>query len=119
MVGRLGAREKYGKKFGAYFTKPLLDAVSALERKLVDEECDGNYKDDEICGLDWMPLNCAQDFPPIGNWFTTDFRAFGKVEVSVAWNAAGPTYSRYRMVNSDGRWLLDAISCENGMTFNW
>jgi len=114
-----GGRKLYEKRFDRHFTVPLLDAVAALERKLVKEECRGRYVEGDMCGIGYNPLNCAQDDPPNGYHFLVESAGEGTEVIATAWRASGPVTARYRVTRYHGTWAIDAISCPDGDSFNW
>jgi hypothetical protein len=124
MTGREGGRKKYGSLFAADFSREVIDSIAGLERKWVKEDCNGKYRNDEICGFDYNPLNCAQDSPPYGYFFAVETQGDGQAVIAVSWGENDTLAGRYRMVERKGHWKIDAIDCSEGdkyplNKFNW
>lgn len=72
LTNREGGRENHYKIFFPYFTSELLNSISAAEKKLVKLNCNGKYIDGDLCGIEYNPLNCAQDTPSNGYYYRTE-----------------------------------------------
>jgi len=103
--------------YAQLFTPALLKAVARAEKMLVQKQCGGTYLDGEICGLDFDPINCAQDEPDF--YLYRIEKQTGKSSiVSVAWNEGDKELSTYRLLLVDGHWTLDGIKCTEKTKFN-
>lgn len=119
LINYNGGRKAHEKEFSRYFTPRFVDAVAAMERKLVAKNCGGHYVEGDMCGLESSPLNCAQDDPAEGYWHQAERSDSRAVIIASAWQPNGPITARYRMVKRHGAWVLDAVACPGGERFNW
>lgn len=119
LIDYKGARQAYQKMFGRYFSVAYLDAVAAFERDLVAKNCGGEYVEGDMCGLESSPVNCAQDDPPNGYHYRTEYSAQGTVIILAAWERSGPWTARYRMKMAARGWVIDGVECPLGDRYNW
>jgi hypothetical protein len=103
--------------YTATLTPPLLAAIKQTEKQLVQKSCHGHYTD-EICGLDFSPLTCAQDVNDT-YLYRTNFDGGHIVEISYAWASDKPApAATYRLIEAGGTWKLDGIKCQD-YTWNY
>ncbi|MGI4811194.1 MAG: hypothetical protein ACRYF2_24200, partial [Janthinobacterium lividum] len=101
-------------------TTALLEAITLAERQAVRRTCGGRYRAGEVCGLDFMPITCAQDSGST-YLYRTDKATPVTVLTARRWpGTANPTAADgfYRLVRQRGNWLLDGIRCASGTDFN-
>jgi len=106
--------------YARLFTKALLKAWRKKEADLVQDDCDGKYREGEICGLDFDPIVCGQDRP---DKFVFRTIKSGKESATMiaTWREyvkREETFTVYRLVKEEGDWKLDGVDCRNGHTFN-
>ena len=95
----------------------LLEAFDGAEKALVVRDCGGRYRDGELCGLDYDPLTCAQDYTP-GYLYRTELTTAGQAVISYRWPELPKPVATYRMIRQADRWLVDGVQCD-GQSFNW
>ena len=91
-------------------TDALLRAIRDAEAALVKRDCDGAYRDGDICGLDYDPLVCAQD-TAARYLYRTDAQQADTARISYAWPDQSKLAATYQLVRTGGRWKLDGIRC--------
>lgn len=108
------------REFRSKFTDALVQSISAADQARRTADCDG------LCGLDFMPIFCAQDvLYPLHFYLTTNKELGNGWPASVA-ATANHTYVRYRsgkasdpyahhidylMEKQIGRWKIAGIYC--------
>lgn len=97
-------------------TKALLSAIADREKAIVRQECGGHYMKDETCGLDYLPINCAQDTND-SYVYETVKETDSTAEIRYAWPNQ-KSDATYRLVLSEGHWKLDGIACVEADSFN-
>lgn len=103
--------------YAAWFTAALLNALAKLEADTLKEDCGGKYVEGELCGVDYNPLTCAQDYP--NRYLYRAEQEAGNVSlISKAWPEEAKRDATYRMVYASGRWTLDGLRCAEGPTLN-
>jgi len=107
------------ERYAGIFTSKLEKAWASEEQSLVQSECGGRYLDGEICGLDYNPFTCAQDFSENGyRYASTPARRSDAMIVALVWPGIDRMVATYRMVRKGNRWLVDGVRCEGGRDFN-
>ncbi|TAN61306.1 MAG: hypothetical protein EPN20_12625 [Magnetospirillum sp.] len=99
------------------FSKNLMKSVADVERRLVKKTCGGVY-DGEICGLDFNPVTCAQDYSEDGYVYRTEDTGHGAAVVSLKWPRLSGVVATYRMIRSDNHWIMDGVECGPNTKFN-
>ena len=116
----LDGRGKPGFKktvdYSTLLTAALMSAIADRQTALVREDCGGRYIKGELCGLDYLPINCAQDTND-SYVYETVKETDSTAEIRYAWPDQ-KSDATYRMVLSDGRWKLDGITCVEADSFN-
>jgi len=106
-------KPKADKGYVRYFTKRFLDAMAAMEKKAVRENCQGKYSDGEICGLDYNPLTCAQDRADNAYRYATDASSEeGMASVRYTWPGSKKPLAAFGMVQEGGQWKIDSVRCQ-------
>ena len=92
--------------YAAVLTPPLLAAIRRAERALLRRNCGGQYRQGEICGLDFVPLTCAQDSTE-GYLYRTQVARPGEAVIAYRWPgesrtpvATTPSRARNRQTRS-------------------
>jgi hypothetical protein len=99
-------------------TAPLMAAMSAKEKSLVQAGCDGHYRKGESCGLDYSPITCAQDLNDL-YLYRTNASSADRAEITYAWPGTKKSAATYRLVHQGNAWKIDGISCTGGDAFNF
>lgn len=104
--------------FTQKFTHGLVAAIAAEEKRLVQETCGGEYLDEEICGLDFDPILCAQDFPtPPFSYFTSHEDANSAFILSRSGDSGDGHRVDYLLEKEQGIWKIAGVACGD-MKFN-
>ena len=106
--------EDYGKDLMA----PLMAAMSAKEKALVQANCGGHYRKGDVCGLDYSPITCAQDLSD-SYLYRTEAGGEDRMEISYYWPGMKRPVATYRLVRQAESWKIDGISCTDGDAFNY
>ncbi len=118
VLGTPGYDPKKDSGYSLLFTKKLLRVMAKKESDLVKKECNGKYTN-EICGIDYNPITCSQDFIDEGYLFQTKEDTGHKAVIHFLWTPFiddGSTF--YILIKDGGRWKLDGIGCKVGAKFN-
>ncbi|CCG42825.1 hypothetical protein [Magnetospirillum molischianum] len=105
------------KKYTALFSKELMKRVADVERRFLNKTCNGVY-DGEICGLDYNPITCVQDYSDVGYVYRTENTGHGAAVVSLKWPRLPGVVATYRMIRSGNLWIMDGVSCGPNTKFN-
>ncbi len=90
--------------YGRFLTRAFFAALKEQQKKLVQSDCGGVYREGDICGMDYNPLTCAQD-------------TVGAVSLSTVTSTAGRAViadartDRYTMAHEQDGWKLDGVDC--------
>jgi hypothetical protein len=105
--------------YSRFLTPALVAAIAQVERSLVRQNCGGRYRSGEVCGLDFVPLTCAQDSSETYLYRTQATRP-GEAIITYRWTGSDRrTVATYRLLYRKGSWRLDGIRCaEGGREFN-
>lgn len=105
--------------YSAFLTPALVAAIAQVERDLVRQNCGGRYRSGEICGLDFVPLTCAQDSSET-YLYRTQATQPGEAIITYRWAGSDRrAVATYRLLYRKGSWRLDGIRCaEGGQEFN-
>ena len=121
MIKRPSRNRSLDRRFAPLFSKELQAAWAQEEKRLVLQGCNGRYIDGELCGIDFRPLVCAQDYSEEGYTYRT-LRSDAKsalIEMSWAEHSDNPS-AQYRMILVGDRWVMDGVYCLRwGVGFNW
>lgn len=96
--------------YSAFLTPELLAALASTEAKMVKENCGGQYRDGEICGLDYSPITCAQDYAKPYS-YRTESSGPGRAAIAYRWPHRHDIAARYDLKIDAGVWKIDNISC--------
>lgn len=103
--------------YAQILTPALIAAITKQENGLVQKECGGKYKKDELCGLDYSPITCAQDSLPAYVYHTV-LDLGGRVVVEYAWPPDNKKAATYTLLQDKSGWKIDGISCADGDKFH-
>lgn len=123
ILGRPDYNSAKDTGYAHLMTAAFLHAVRQQEKDQVRTNCQGQYREGEICGIDvHLPL-CGSDTSDIGFLYHTMRQSETVAYISYIWaedkeNAALTPSSQIRMRKEDGVWKLDGVSCDNTMNFN-
>lgn len=117
LVGGRGPGFRRTVDYRTMLTAPVLAAIAAREREAVKRDCGGRYKEGELCGLDYVPVTCAQDSTPL-YYYRTDSESADKAQIAYHAPYAHSPQATYRLVKQDGTWKIDGIRCAEGDAFN-
>ena len=106
-------------RYAPYFSQDLQAAWREAEREMVQKTCGGHYVDGDICGLDYSPLSCAQDFSEIGYRYRTLRSDSTTAIIGMRWAEHDDVVATYRMIRAKNRWVMDGVSCATGQKFHW
>ena len=120
VVGRPWYDAKKDTGYSLLFTKNLLQAVAKAESDAVKDSCGGKYIKGELCGLDFNPITCAQDYSEDGYLYRTIEDDGHKAIMFYLWAGHKPSDARtfYRLIKNGDHWKLDGVDCGNGDKFN-
>lgn len=111
--------------YARLFTKPILKAWRKTQAKLAQADCGGKHKDGDICGFNFDPIICGQDYPDTFIYRTLHSSTNEAIITYtypeyVARNDAsansGPTY---RMIKENEHWKMDGAYCGKGENYNF
>lgn len=120
LAGRDRAAFRPKIDYRTMLTAALLEAITAAERQAVRRTCGGRYRSGEVCGLDFVPITCAQDSGS-SYLYRTDQATPAMVVNARRWSGTENPANEddfYRLVRYHGSWLLDGICCASGIGFN-
>ncbi|HLO74849.1 MAG TPA: hypothetical protein VK196_00155 [Magnetospirillum sp.] len=103
--------------FQGQFSPKLRTAWVNAERKAVRKNCNGTYVDGESCGIDVHPITCAQDAAEKYLYRTASASADQAV-VEYRWPEETEPLATYRLVFTNGTWVLDGVACAGYLKFN-
>ncbi|MDE2630625.1 MAG: hypothetical protein KGM97_06505, partial [Alphaproteobacteria bacterium] len=83
--------------YARMLTPALVAAMSKAEKTLVRKDCGGKYLKDEICGLDYSPLTCAQDSSP-SYIYHTILELPGRTVIEYAWPGGKVAEATYTLI---------------------
>ena len=107
------------KTYRGFFTPALEKAWAETEAALVKQDCDGNYQDGELCGLEFRPLACAQDYSEKGYLYRMDCQTESSSTISIRWPWIEQPVATYRLIRQGKAWVLDGVTClPDGPAFN-
>jgi hypothetical protein len=119
ILGRSGQKTAETERFASHFSPALRKALHAAESDLVQQYCGGTYRDGELCGLDYIPLTCAQDiFDSASAVLTSENTGQGGATITYRISGDDTIIARYRMQQMHESWIIDGIDCDDS-TFNW
>lgn len=118
MVGYPNRNTDFDHLYDQFFTPALIKAWRTAERRQVQKNCDGQYVEGEQCGLGFNPLTCAQDDPAQGYEYRTERKTKDAASVTITWQGQMKPLATYFVVKQGRNWIVDGISCLNGIQFN-
>jgi hypothetical protein len=98
-------------------TPELFGAILEEEQKLVEQNCGGKYREGDICGLDYDPVTCTQDFAD-HYLYNTLRMSEDTAQIEYTWPSTDKAVAEYRLIKMDGRWKIDGIQCAGSHGFN-
>ena len=106
--------------YAQLFTQELRASLTQAEAALVKENCNGAYKEGNLCGFDFVPTTCSQDWPDEHLvYYRTDKLTASYAIIEQRWTEQGTAPAvTYRLVYQEHRWKLDGIQCPGGNNFN-
>ena len=99
-------------------TAPLIAAMTAKEKALVQAGCDGHYRKGEVCGMDYSPITCAQDLSD-SYLYRTEASGEDQAKINYYWPGTKTSVATHRLVRQAETWKIDGISCGAGDSFNF
>jgi hypothetical protein len=99
-------------------TAPVLAAMAAKEKALVQAACGGHYRKGEVCGMDFSPITCAQDLSD-SYLYRTETSGEDRADITYYWPGMNKPVATYRLVRQAQTWKIDGISCTAGYDFNF
>jgi hypothetical protein len=99
-----------------FLTRSLLSAIADRQKQILQQDCGGRYTQGELCGMDYSPINCAQDVNRT-YVYRTEKDNDSVAEITYAWPGQKPA-ATYRLVLSADHWKLDGIRCVEGDNFD-
>jgi hypothetical protein len=117
LLGGRGPGFRRTVDYRTMITPPALAAIAAHEKEVVKRTCGGRYRDGEICGLDYVPVTCAQDSNPVYFYRTLSASA-DRAEIAQKWPYSKEPGATYRLVRDGGGWKIDGIRCTGADAFN-
>ena len=104
--------------YSKVLTAPLLAAITARQKAVVQADCGGQYKKGELCGLDYSPITCAQDFSDT-YLYRTQSSGEDRAEITYYWPGTDKPVATYRLIRQAETWKIDGIRCTGGDAFNF
>jgi hypothetical protein len=104
--------------YGKVLTPPLIAAITAKQKAVVQADCGGQYKKGELCGMDSSPITCAQDFSD-SYLYRTDSSSDDRAEITYYWPGTRQPVAAYRLIRQGETWKIDGIRCTDGDAFNF
>ncbi|MBF0356483.1 MAG: DUF3828 domain-containing protein [Alphaproteobacteria bacterium] len=109
---------KLDRRFSRFFSSSLQDSWAETEKKEVQKNCEGVYRNGEICGLDINPVTCSQDINNGQYEYKTEKAMSDFALISYKWPQFPEILATYKMIREGNRWRLDGVSCNPQPTFN-
>jgi hypothetical protein len=115
LLGRPGAKGHLD--YARILTPKVIASIRKAERALVRQDCGGKYRKDEVCGIDFDPITCAQDSSPAYLYHT--ILDLGP-KVVIEYKSPDQTASAavYTLVKAPDGWRIDGITCATGDKYN-
>jgi hypothetical protein len=107
-----------GVDYATLLTQPLLAAIAQAEAAEVKKNCGGKYIRGELCGLDYDPVTCAQDY---NDTYLYRTEQEGPLEARIAYTWPNDTANPaaiYHLIRQGDRWMIDGIACYGSASFN-
>lgn len=98
-------------------TPALIAALVNEEKKMVQKDCGGKYREGELCGFDYSPITCAQDLAPFYLYHTV-LDLNDRVIIEYEWPKQTSRAAVYTLVKRGNGWLIDGITCAGGAAFH-
>lgn len=113
--GRSDPTFRQTSDYSSYLTSALIDSIRSEETRLLNQTCQGHYRDGEICGLDYSPITCAQDTPT----FTYKvIKLKADKAIITAQHLSYPDIATYYLIRVKDHWKVDGIDCLGITRFN-
>lgn len=108
------------QKYKGLFTSDLEKAWADTETELVQRDCGGKYLDNgEICGMNFSPLSCAQDYSEKGYLYRLDCADDSTATITMRWPLIAQPVATYHMIRRGKGWVVDGVAClPTGPAFN-
>ncbi len=107
------------KDYANMFSRSFRESVTQAEAQQVRKNCNGSYITGELCGLNFSPVTCTQDFPDTFLYHTRQINRQQAV-ITYAWPYTSHSAAAYQMIEEDSRWKIDGVLCaEENTRFNW
>lgn len=104
--------------YSKILTPPLLTAITAKQKALVQKDCGGQYRKGDICGMDSSPITCAQDTSD-SYLYRTLSGGEDRAEIAYYWPGTDKPVATYRLIRETETWKIDGIRCTDGDSFNF
>jgi hypothetical protein len=115
IVGRPGSKQTID--YRTMLTPALIAGIQMAEKDLVRRDCGGSYRKGEECGLDFLPVTCAQDTSPTYLYHTV-LELGPRAVIEYAWPGDGKRAATYTLLQTPQGWRIDGITCAIGPAFN-
>jgi hypothetical protein len=99
-------------------TAPLLASITVKQKAAVQADCGGQYRKDELCGLDFLPIECAQDVSA-SYLYRTVSSGEDRAVITSYWPGVKKSVATYRLIRQAETWKIDGIRCTDGDDFNF
>ncbi len=120
LTGRINKKD--ASEYSYFFTEPFRASVTKAELELVEKDCGGKYIEGELCGLDFSPINCAQDSSEF-YFYRTEKATRNETIISYKWPGSVSNdaikYTKFRLVKEGSIWKLDGVSCGGDMNIRF
>jgi hypothetical protein len=104
--------------YSKVLSAPLLAAITAKQKAMVQADCGGQYQKGELCGMDSSPITCAQDVSD-SYLFRTESGGDDRAEIAYFWPGTRKPVATYRLIRKAETWKIDGIRCTDGDEFNF
>lgn len=123
ILGRPDYKPEDDPGYNKLMTSSFIQATREKERQLVRDNCAGEYREGETCGIDIHLPVCGQDMTDLGFAFQTTHETPTESYIRYVWLEHLKDAEPYgkpdiKMIKSNDRWLLDGLDCGHGYTFN-
>ncbi len=98
----------------------LKESIRARKQKSIQENCGGNKRTEDLCGLDYNPVLCGQDDNDGRFVYKTLYSDDGMALIVMRWDVPSESawVATYVVRKLKGLWQLDGIACHGLDTFN-
>lgn len=107
-------------EFSTFVTHGFAASVAELQKQEVEDNCGGQYKDGEECGLDINPFTCKSDYSYGRPLYVTEKQKKNTATINAVWTGQDPEIpeTKYKLIKDRKGWRLDGVLCFGETSFN-